>query len=217
MCCTSVKCPVSWAYSTWGEWGVTAPFFAESCLRIFHHQQQQLDLIDTLGTCWTMWWREQAKWITLLSLEMNSLVLCRVAMFLLLGLDKGDRLRWNYSVRLSNMTTEEGQLVTWAKQSDYESHSYCRPLFFTPTSPHSLLSPFPTFGSPLQYHKFNQIKCTVSIFISFASEYTLFILKWFVTQSPSGYKEMRFVFAISVKNPSHLLHKRWETIMKICF
>lgn len=28
------------------------------------------------------------------------------------------------------MTTEEGQLVTWAKQSDYESHS--RPLFFTP-------------------------------------------------------------------------------------
>lgn len=30
------------------------------------------------------------------------------------------------------MTTEEGQLVTWAKQSDYESHSYCRPLFFTP-------------------------------------------------------------------------------------
>lgn len=75
------------------------------------------------------------------------------------------------------MTTEEGQLVTWAKQSDYESYSYCRPLFFTPTSPHSLLSPFPTFGYPLQYHKFNQIKCTVSIFISFASEYTLFILK----------------------------------------
>jgi hypothetical protein len=33
------------------------------------------------------------------------------------GLGSGGRLRWNYLLRQSDMTTEEGQFTTWAMQS----------------------------------------------------------------------------------------------------
>lgn len=133
---------------------------------------------------------------------MNSLVLCGTAMFLLLGLAKGGRSRWNYPLRLSNMTVEEGQFTTWAKENDWVWMQQLLHTCLSSSPPHHLTPsylPIPHLTTPLQYHKFNQIKCSVRIFISFDSQYTLFILKCFTTQSPSGYKGMPFVFAVSVK------------------
>lgn len=86
------------------------------------------------------------------------------------------------------------------------------------SQPHAT-SPLPVFLLHIQLRPSIILKIkskSVSIFTTFASDYSLSIFRYFATQSASACKWMPFVFVFS-RNPAHLPHKQWRSTMKICF
>lgn len=111
---------LSWASSPWNELGVSAPFWAETCHRIFHQYRQQLALIGTLGSTGTersvMEWGGRTNYPLASGSELigsaaqllRSSCLCRAC-----EVDEGGI----YSLGLSNKSIGEGQVTEQVKES----------------------------------------------------------------------------------------------------